>query len=142
MALINSKGNYIRLLGDGRFEIYPTEEARQRIKNSVPAEQVMTKYRELLADLETQAERRYYDAEDFAKEYDALDAEYHRYEYNLINFITGQEYPIMAKVYPTVNFSIPELIEGGGVLCSENETVEDSYMTAKQTKRWGETTDA
>lgn len=72
MALINSKGNYIKLTKDGQFEIYASEAARKRLKESTPGNIILNKYRELLANLEQpeQDEFRYYDPEGFAASYD------------------------------------------------------------------------
>lgn len=143
MALINSKGKYIKLDKDGYYEVYTSEEARKRLKASTSGEIILAKYRELLAELESpeQAEFRYYDPEGFAAIYDPLDIEYHRYWYNFDNYITGEEYPIMAKIYPDVADSIPEIIEAA-CIPQTNKDVEEAYIKAKQLKRFGETTDA
>lgn len=143
MALINSKGKYIKLTADGYYEVYASEEARKRVKESTPGEIILNKYRELLAALEQpeQDEFRYYDPDGFAAIYDPLSKEYDRYWYNFDNYITGQEYPIIAKTYPDVANSIPEIVEAA-YTPPMGETIEEAYAVAKQLKRFGETTDA
>ena len=143
MALINSNGNYIKLAKDGTYEIYASEEARNRLKNCTSAETVLAKYRELITELEKpeQLDFRYYDPENFAAIYDPLEEEYHRYWYNFNNHIIGQEYPIMAKYYSDVAYSIPEIIEIARIP-KEYKDVEEAYIKAKQIKRFGETIDA
>lgn len=140
MALLNSKNRYIKLETDGSYEVYASEEARARAKQSTSGDMILAKYRELIADLDKQEEFRYYDPEGFAAQYDPLQEEYYRYWYNFTNYITGQEYPIIAKVFPDVVDSIPEIIEAGMVLLSGNN-LEEVYLNAKQVKRFGETTD-
>lgn len=148
MALINAKGKYIKLEKDGRYEVYASEESRKRFKESTPSNVILNKYRELIADLEQPeyAEFRYYDPEGFAAIYDPLVQEFYRYCYNLDNRIFGQEYPLMAEFYPDVAGSIPEILEAGQVLISdevtEKQDTEKTYLEAKRVKRFGETTDA
>jgi hypothetical protein len=143
MALINSSNRYIKLDKDGYYEVYSSEEARKKVKESTSGEVILSKYRELLAELEqpAQDEFRYYDPEGFAAIYDPLDLEYHRYWYNFDNYIIGQEYPIMAQIYPDVADSIPEIIEAGCIPQTNNDA-EEAYIKAKQIKRFGETLDA
>ena len=141
MALINLKNRYIKLYKDGSYEIYTSEEARNRVKQSVSPETILGKYRELLIALEQQAEFSYYDPDNFSAQYDPLYKEYRRYQHNLKSCNASQEYPIMAQYYPDVADSIPEIIEGGRVYKIFN-TIEEAYNTAKQLKQFGETTDA
>jgi hypothetical protein len=142
MALINSNGRYIKLYKDGSYEVYASEEARKKIKESTPGKAILTKYEELIADLEKpeQAEFRYYDPEGFAAIYDPLIQEYRNYQYNFANHIIGYEYPIMSKIYPDVADSIQEIVEAA--MPHEYKEVEEAYIKAKQTKRFGETIDA
>jgi hypothetical protein len=140
MALIDQEGKYIKLSQKGEFEIYTSEEARIKVKNSIPGEAILNKYLELIKNLELQEERRYYDP-DWHKEYIALCTEYQDYRYDLNNCITGKEYPIMASFYPDITNSIPDIICKGIInmsVCS----VEEAYTDAKQSKYWGETVDA
>jgi hypothetical protein len=143
MALINLNGKYIKLYEDGRYEMYTSEAARKKLKESTPGKVILNKYEELIADLEKpeQAEFRYYDPEGFAAIYDPLVQEYRDYQYNFDNYITGQEYPIMAEYYPDVADSIPELVVAARI-SQLGESLEESYIKAKQVKRFGETTDA
>ncbi len=141
MALINSKGNYIKLELDGKYIIYASAEARKKIKESTPGETILLKYKELLADLLGQEEFKYYDPEGFYEVYQPLAEEYSKYEEDLKYSTTGNSYPIMSKIYPDVSESIPEII-GAGRICRSNKSVEDAYIKAKQIKRFGETTDA
>lgn len=140
MALLNSKNRYIKLACGGSYEIYASEEARIRAKQSVSSEVVLAKYRELLRALDQQDELKYYDPDGFAAQFDPLQEEYYRYWYNLINYKIGQEYPLMAKIFPDVADSIPEVVEAGVTLLSGNNA-EEVYLSAKQSKRFGETID-
>jgi hypothetical protein len=141
MALINLKNKYIKLHEDGLYEIYASEDARQRFKESTASEIIINKYLELILELEVQEEFRYYDPKSFAAKYNPLVLEYETYRYNLANYITGQEYPIIATYYPDVADSIPEILEAGYVSLA-GEDLDKIYITAKQVKRFGETTDA
>lgn len=141
MALINLKNKYIKLYEDGLYEVYASEEARQRFKESTASEIIINKYLELISELEAQEEFRYYDPKGFAASYMPLVSEYETYRYNLANYITSQEYPIIATYYPDVASSIPEIIEAGYISLS-GEDLENIYVAAKQVKRFGETTDA
>lgn len=142
MALINSKGKYIKLGKDGTYEVYPSEEARKRLKASTSGDVILAKYRELIRELEKpeQDEFRYYDPDSFTAIYDPLVEEYYRYWYNFDNYIIGQEYPIMAEIYPDIADSIPEIIEAA-CIPHEYKDVEEAYIKAKQLKRFGETLD-
>ena len=141
MALINSKNRYIKLYEDGTYEVYSSEEARKRFKKSTASSVILAKYLELISDLESQEEFHYYDPEGFTAAYCPLISEYETYSYNLINYITGQEYPIMAEYYPDVADSIPEIIEAA-CIPQTSKDLEEAYIKAKQVKRFGETTDA
>ena len=141
MALINSKGKYIKVYKNGHYEIYVTEAARKKVKESTPSSVIVQKYCELLDDLNAQEERRYYDPIGFAEERYELETEFARYRYNLNCHIVDQEYPIMANIYPDVANSIPEIIEAGTLKQTE-ETLEAAYKSFKQLKCWGETIDA
>lgn len=140
MALLNSKGQYIKLAVDGGYEVYASQEARSRTKNSTPSESILAKYRELLVNLATQEEFSYYDPAGFTEAYSTLQDEYHRYERALILHKTGESYPLMAAIYPDVEFSIPEIIEAG-CLPRNYKDVEEAYLIAKERNRFGETTD-
>jgi hypothetical protein len=141
MALVNSENLYIKLEVDGSFEIYSSEEARLKIKQSTTGETILAKYRELITELEQQSDFMYYDPKGFVAQYALLQKEYQRYCYNFTNHIVGQEYPIMTEIYPDVTESIPEIIEAGQTLLDGN-SLEELYVNAKQVKRFGETTDA
>ncbi len=141
MALINSENLYIKLEAEGGFEIYSSEAARLKIKQSTKGEVILAKYRELITELEQQEEFRYYDPKGFVAQYDPLQKEYQRYCYNFTQHIVGQEYPIMAAIYSDVADSIPEIVEAGRTLLTGN-SLEEIYLNAKQVKRFGETTDA
>lgn len=143
MALINTKGNYIKLKVDGSYEVYTSGEARDRVKTATSSEVILTKYRELIANLEKPelAEFRYYDLEGFAAMYDPLVKEYRKYSHNLNNYITGNEYPIMAEIYSDVADSIPEIVDAA-CIPHEYKDVEEAYLVAKRLKRFGETIDA
>jgi hypothetical protein len=150
MALINTVGCYIKLNKDNSFEVYTSEEARLRVKNSTSAEIINAKYVEILNDLQSDkyAEMRYYDNIDYAKLYTGWLNEWQRYTYNLTsgNFTEAEEYPLMAAYYPDVADSIPKIVSRGKIIntaldCAF-ETVEEVYQNAKQNKTWGETTDA
>lgn len=140
MALLNKNGRYIKVLPDGTYLIYASEEARNKVKASTPGEVILDTYRARLADLESQSERHYYDPEGFEAEYSALHREYNSYWYNFTFGIVGGSYPIMETTYPDIADSISEIIESGKVYFKET-SIEDIYTTAKQIKRWGETTD-
>ena len=141
MALINSKNLYIKLDTDGNYEVYASEEARARVKQSTSCEVILAKYEELLGELLKQEELKYYDTEGFNAKYNPLYEEFCRYCRNLTKHITGQEYPIIAKIYPDVADSIPEIVEGGKVVLSSSSQ-EEAYLKAKQLKLFGETIDA
>lgn len=81
MALINSKGKYIKLSKNGYYEVYASEAARRKVKQSTPGETILLKYQELLSELmqPDKDEFRYYDPEGFAALYDPLNEEYYRY---------------------------------------------------------------
>lgn len=141
MALLNTAGRYIRLSLDGTYEVYTSEIARNKVKTSTSSETIIAKYRELIIDLEQQEDYSYYDFENFCAEYLPLLDEYYSYCYNLTNYITTQDYPIMAKIYPDVADSIPEIIEVGRIP-QTNISLDEAYIKAKQLERFGETTDA
>ena len=143
MALINSNGKYIKLSKNGYYEVYASEVARRKVKQSTPGETILLKYQELLSELmqPDKDEFRYYDPEGFAALYDPLNEEYHRYWYNFDNHIIGQDYPIMSEIYPDVAGSIPEIVEAA-YIPTLSEELDELYLEAKQLKRFGETTDA
>lgn len=140
MALLNDKGEYIKLCSDGMYEIYASEEARLKVKNSTPGGVIIAKYQTLINDLEQQHERWYYDSEAFDAEYQAIYAEYYRYEYNYIHHISGQSYPIMMQYYADVNDSIAEIIESGKIVVKDTDLAQ-AYINAKIVNRWGNTID-
>ena len=140
MALLNSKNCYIKLTQSGRYEIYASEEARKKVKKSTSGETILAKYLELINDLDKQAEYRCYDPEGFYAKYVPLDQEYLRYKHNFVKHIVGQEYPIMAEIYPDVADSIPEIVEAGTIKVSGKD-LEDVYLNIKQLARFGETSD-
>lgn len=150
MALINTLGCYIKLDKDNSFEIYSNEEARLRVKASTPAAIINAKYAEILKDLQSDnyAEMRYYDNITYSKLYTGWLNEWQRYTYNLTNCISTEteEYPLMAVYYPDVADSIPKILSRGTLanhaLGGSFETTEEVYLSAKQNKTWGETTDA
>lgn len=141
MALINQDGNYIKIYQDGRYEIFASEDARIQQKAATSKELILAKYLEVLLNLEKQDEFHYYDEEAFEKEYSAWAAEYQNYLYNLSAGISGEEYPLMASIYPEVSSSIPAVIERG-MIRTNCSTLEDIYVEFKKQKYWGETQDA
>lgn len=140
MALLNSKNHYIKLNSAGHYEVYISEESRKRVKESTASDTILAKYLELITNLEQDKEFQYYVRESFAAKYDPLVREYNRYRYNLASCIVGQEYPIMAEIYPDVANSIPEIVEAGCVP-QHAKDIEEAYLKAKQLKQFGETTD-
>lgn len=141
MALLNEYQQYIKLYPDGRYEVYRTEAARNKIKCSTNSDIILSKYRVLLYELESQKEWRYYDPKGFAAAYVPLKTEFQRYSSNLIDYKADEEYPLMSVYYPDVADSIPDIIETGYTL-DEGDNAEAVYQHAKQVQRWGETTDA
>ena len=141
MALINLNGNYIKLNSDGKYTVYASAEARKKIKESTPGATIISKYKELLADLLSQEEFIYYDPKSFNEVYQPLIEEYSRYENDFKYHVIGNSYPIMSEYYPDVADSIPEIVEGGRI-CRLNDSIEDAYIKAKKVKRFGETIDA
>lgn len=150
MALIDIVGCYIKLNKDNSFEIYLNEEARLKVKTSTSAEIINAKYAEILSDLQSDkyAEMRYYDNITYSRLYTGWLNEWQRYTYNLTNciFTETEEYPLMAAYYPDVADSIPKILSRGTLvntsLGDSVETIEEVYLSAKQNKTWGETTDA
>lgn len=142
MALINSNGKYIKLEADGNYVVYASEDARNRTKNSVSSDVVLAKYRELLIDLASQEEFRCYAPDQYDAIYKPLIDEYTRYEKDLLSHTIGNQYPIMAEIYPNVSDSIHEIIEAGCIIRDASESVDQAYERAKRIKRFGETTDA
>lgn len=145
MALINSLGRYVKLDKDGAFEVYVNEEARLKLKASTPAETICRKYEEVIAQLHSveYAEMRYYSPKEYNDLLSAWEDEYGRYDYRLITgtFDEDETYPLMAEYYPDVADSVPKII-ARGTIGPSLETVEQTYIQAKQDKSWGETTDA
>lgn len=140
MAFINLTNRYIKLLPNGEFEVYASEEARNKVKNSTDSKIILTKYKELLENLAKQQDFICYDPEGFAAQYGPLEKEYDRYQYNLDHYIVGEEYPIMAQYYSDVTNTIPEIIEKCSIPLM-GETLDEAYLKAKQLKRFGETID-
>lgn len=141
MALINKNNHYIKLYADGTYEVYASAESREQLKNSTPSEVILQKYQELLDDLNSQEERKYYDPS-FADEYGPLLNEYERYQWNLQTYNTiDDNYPIMTQYYPDVAHSIPHIIETGRVY-DHADTSAENYINTKKRHRWGDTTDA
>jgi hypothetical protein len=141
MALINQDGKYIKLYQDGSYEIFASEATRDLQKAATSKELILAKYLEVILNLEKQEEFHYYDPEAFDKEYSAWAAEYQTYLYNLSAGISGEEYPLMASIYPDVSNSIPSVIERG-MIRTNCSTLEDIYVEFKKQKYWGETQDA
>ena len=141
MALINQDGKYIKVYQDGSYEIFASEDARTRQKAATSKELILAKYLEVLLNLEKQEELHYYDPEAFEEEYSPWAAEYQKYLYNLGAGISGEEYPLMASIYPEVSNSIPSVIERGMIRTSCS-TLEDVYVEFKKQNYWGETQDA
>lgn len=143
MALINSNNQYIKLGAEGAFEIYATEADRIRVKTATPAEIILQKYVEIISDLQSSKydEMRYYDRVTWGRLFDSWIQEAQRYDTNLRQHLTTEEYPLMAEYYSDVADSIPNIIMSGSMgPCLE--TVEEVYQEAKHYKTWGETTDA
>lgn len=144
MALIDKEGHYIKLDKGGAFEIYPSEEARLRVKGSTSPQSILKKYLEIISDLYSPKyeELHYYGNGEFDKLFQGWMTEYQHYQHNYSNSIVGEEYPLMAEYYPDVADSIPQILVAGTVGNYDPETAEEAYLLAKQDKSWGETTDA
>lgn len=141
MALINENDNYIKVIKDGWYYIYASEEEREKEKNAVRSSVVLQWYANKIAELIADTERQYYDEENWNREFQAVDSERRLYEYNLANYITTGSYPVIAKVYPDVEDSIPEIIQMGSLMV-ESETAEEEYELVKEREYFGETEDA
>lgn len=140
MALINSLNKYIKVIKDGSYYIYPSQEAREREKNATSPSRIIQEYESRLLALEANEERQYYDSEVWSQEHDPLENEYQKYLYDLTFYQFGNEYPIMAQTFPDIADSIPEIIESGSVIISSDFT-DDEYNIVKEREIFGETRD-
>lgn len=143
MALINKLGQYIRLGENDSFEVYTSAEARQRFKVAPASTDILIKYKQVLQEFESPEfdEFRYYNSDEYDAQYQAWLQEYHTYFYNLVNYVFGQEYPLMSQYYPNVKDSIPEIV-AAGTFGQQSLPVAEAYEAAKKYNNWGETTDA
>lgn len=155
---------YIRLLEDGSFKVYSSAEKRAQHKNATSSEVILAKYQELRADLNTQLTQIVLDAgytqEDIAnpdlhdilivlpgiqnlvKELEELNDELYEYESDLSNEQGAKhDFPLIAKFYPDVKDSIPEIIEGANIGIWKSSKLADMYEEAKAKHRFGETED-
>ena len=143
MALINKNNNYIKVIKDGYFYIYVSEEARLREKNATSSSIIISEYEARIKALADDVERQYYDEEAWGREYDALVSEFARYQYDLdcYRYSPDNTYPIMAETYPTIADSIPEIIQSGSVMI-ESPTTAEEYEIVKERELFGYTEDA
>ena len=142
MALINQQGKYIKLYSDGTYEVYSSAAARDRHRSSPDSAIIIRKYKQLMRDLESNKELWYYNPVEFDRQHSALDAEYQLYCYNLMNYTTSGEYPIMAQYYPDVKNTIPDIVERGCISFDATDSTTSTYEVAKNKQRWGKTIDA
>jgi hypothetical protein len=164
MALLNIKNNqYIKLLADGSFIIYRSEESRNKHKYATDSSIILNKYAELSKDIEDQilavlikhgysADALYDEAlaltlmglpgmEDLVKSLKLIYQELSQYTEDLqIGKGASSTYLIMSEFYPDVADSIPEILEAAGCYWHAN-TLEDMYEEAKVTHRFGNTKD-
>ena len=140
MALLNQNEEYIKLNTNGSYDIYASQEDREKVKNSTPFEIIKNKYQEIIDSYLADEERQYYDSKAWQQEYWAWDEEYQRYLYDIQLAKGAGEYPLMAQYYPDIANSVPNIIQSGSIVV-EAETGEEIYEIAKERKYWGETED-
>lgn len=140
MALLNEKEEYIKLNTNGDYDIYASQEDREKVKHSTPYIVIKEKYEQLISDLDADEERQYYDSKAWDIEYSGWRDEYNRYLYDVQLAKGGTSYPLMAQYYPDIANSVPNIIQSGSIVI-ETETGEQIYEIAKERKYWGETED-
>lgn len=140
MALLNDKNEYIKVNTNGSYDIYATEKDRENIKTSTPSEVIKAKYIQIIASLEADEERQYYDSHAWNVEYLDWRGEYNRYLYDIQLAKGATSYPLMEQYYPDIAKTVPNIIQSGSIVV-EAETGEEIYEIAKERKYWGETED-
>ena len=140
MALTNSDDRYIRLLSDGTYLIYASKPDRDREKKAPMAKDIISRYDEIIDSLLADEERQYYDTEAWDEEYSGWNNERQRYLYNLQNYNTGNDYPLMETLLHGVDDSIPKIIESGNLMV-ETRKANMMYTLAKDRHYFGETED-
>lgn len=144
MAFINKDNRYIKVLEDGSYFVYSSKEAREREKEATSSSIIIKKYNELIQKLLANKKKREKNPDSWIKEYTDLTNEYMLYNNSLNNFKYNPDslYPIMAKYYPDVADSIPDIIEAGMTIVSgDSNSIEDTYNIFKERGRFGETED-
>ena len=153
MALLKNE-QYIRLFEDGSCEIYPSQEEREKIKNSTPKETIMEKYEELL-NIQRQSIKLFlennpniqsendipFELKNMIEDFDILNNEYSNY-LNDCRYLDGakHDYTIMEIYYPDVYNSVPKITMRVKITL-EGNTLEEIYLDAKAKERFGETID-
>ena len=140
MALLNQSEEYIKLNTNGSYDIYASQEDREKLKSSTPFETIKNKYREIIDNLFADEERQYYDSKAWEQEHQQWDKEYQRYLYDIELAKGATSYPLMEQYYPDIANSVPNIIQSGSIEI-EAETGEEIYQIAKENKYWGETED-
>lgn len=141
MALTNSDDRYIRLFPNGTYLIYESKADRDREKDAPKAEAIISRYDEIIDSLLADEERQYYDTEAWDEEYSGWSNEKQRYLHDLQNYNTGDDYPLMEALIPSVAASIPKIIESGNLMV-ETRKADMMYTLAKDRQYFGETEDA
>lgn len=143
MALLMEDGKYVRVLENGEYEIYPSLESRDRVKNATPYEKVIEKYQELFKTVLPDDEAYYYlSKEELNREFpDYIEwmNEFNRYQYDYQIKHGGGSYPLIEQYIPDVLDSIPEIIEAGSF--NIDGSIDESYFLAKDRKLWRKTED-
>ena len=140
MALKLKNDNYVILDKNGDYWIYIDEEGRQLNKSGVSLMKVIDKYETIISQLTTDDARRYYDYDNWEKEYLAWTEEFTRFMENLRFCKNDDKYPLMQKYYKTINKSIP-ILKGYGNIGITGDTVAEVYEKVKNLKIFGETQD-
>ncbi|MBO4393400.1 MAG: hypothetical protein J5800_03565 [Spirochaetales bacterium] len=141
MALINSQDRYIRLLPDGSYLIYASKADRDKEKAAPKADFIVAFYDSTIKSLLVDEERQYYDTEAWDDEYSSWCNERLNYLFDLQNYNTGNQYPLVESLVAGVSDSIPNIIESGNVIVG-TETAAMMYALAKSKGYFGETEDA
>lgn len=162
MAFLKNN-KYIKLLEDGTYKVYPSQEVRDRQKNATNPEIILQKYKELIDAIEGQLQEfvsslGYSEEElqnpDLCAEIMALPSivnyeaqltplctEIWEYENDLrLEQGAQHEFPIMSEFYPDIKDSIPVVLESASSLW-KSHTLADLYEEAKAKRRFGETED-
>lgn len=164
MALLNEDNRYIKLSIGGKYEVYPSLEKRNLVKNSTNQEVIINKYETLQLEY-------YNELLDYAKKINLTEAvfndkvkfnallkndsklktlfdrcnninlEYNNYRYAVsYHNKTLYDYPIMSTIYKDIKNSIPEIIESG-IIELNGTSYEQLYEDAKSKLRFGKTSD-